>query len=296
MACFAEAAITSFKKSRKRSLRALDNKGMTSTVKHQSRGRRKNDLTKGFARRGFEKYLRWLSRPPDDSFSMVEDFVRESRPANPEATSAALLCVLDEIRSWRHFIEGSWICGASHQVDHHYWGQGFGYRRTLNLVERWIRWMHRERGLHEWDLERLLMTIDDYREGYGGQRRRPGGFVERGMAFDDVAACVDEYLESRVCSSAERPLLESSIHLFALRASEDDFVRFGALDVVNFAAELCTDEVAGFVMEAEVRSALFLNGASFYRWLGRSGKLRADRAEVISAELEKFAFGFGGLG
>jgi hypothetical protein len=265
---------------------------MSTTTKSRSRARTTKHQSTGFALRGFETHVSELAMPHDAILAMVEAFVEDRGPTDPEGTSAVLLCALDLVYGRRSFLEGDWILLATTHVYCHFWGKGFGALRTLTLLEGFVLWLHRRGEVHAWDVERFLGMIDDQRWAAGGKRRRPEGTVERGMAFDDVSACVDEYLADIEHPGVEHSLIRASIDLVAVHASEDGFVRFGAFDAVDFTADLCEADAETGLIEPAARKALFIVAASFYRWLGRSGKLRADRAEILSSDLGRFALVF----
>jgi len=245
------------------------------------------------AERAWSRHTMTLA-PPEPWFDVVEEFVGDVKPKNPELSCAALLLPLELARSWDSFIEGGWIRLASVHVYCYGEGRGLGPMFVLRTIERFARWMGARGGIVRWDEKRLLHIVDQERRANGGTPRGAAAAHDTPVPRPDVRGRVlEQFASSSHARGLPEPLLGPALQLAAIpsTAPRTQVVRFGALDpyelllLMGDSADVVgdsdPDELAAFDL------VIYRILVAFYRWLGDTGRLEPSRADEIARGLER---------
>lgn len=226
-----------------------------------------------------------MPRPPhDEDVQIVERFIEATHPKRRQETAAVLLLALDVAGDRASFLDGHWITTATMHVYTWYDGPGFRARATIALIERFIDWLFAAGELELRDRSRLFVMADEARAAVGAPRRRPGAIVEHSHRhdFDHV---VEAFAREGDLSAFAKELAEPAIQLLRTVLTRDEgpllFGRFRA-DVDIAWLHAVRPRTA---QEREADRQLLAIWASFYAWLGATGRLAPERALAIEREL-----------
>jgi hypothetical protein len=232
-----------------------------------------------------------LAWAPERWFDLVEAFVAETRPKNPELTCSGLLLALDNARGWDQFVEGGWVSLVTVHVYVYGDVPGLGGVRVLGVVEKFVRWLRAHDLLHAWDERRLLAEIDQARLAVGAKAKGTAPAHDRCYRADQLDALASEF---HAAGSKELPesLVRAIVRLggSAARLEGTELVRFGALDpyelplLMSDAAQADNqDPIDAQIFDRMVYAVLY----GFYQWLADAGRLERERAEEIARVLAK---------
>lgn len=226
-----------------------------------------------------------LPRPPHEAdVEIVERFIEATRPKRRAETAAVLLLALDVVRDRASFLEGHWISTATTHVYTWYDGPGFRALATIALIERFIDWLFAEGQLEVRDHSRLFAMADEARAAVGAPRRRPGAIVEPSHRHD-FDRLVESFVREGNLSDFARGLAGSAIRLLRTVVTRDEGpILFGRL---RPAVDVPWVQGVGprTLEDREADRQLVAIWASFYAWLGATGRLAPEQALAIEREL-----------
>ncbi len=242
---------------------------------------------------GWETPVLVWSEVPAARFDLVEEHVRQVRPAHPEATSAALLLALELAPTWEQFLEAQWVGQVPVHHYTHFEGGGIGDVRALAIVERFVRWLGGFGGLEPWDEARLLHAVEQARRSVAATPRELPSAHDQVVRLEDVCTrVIAPFAATAAPSGFPLGFVEAAATALAPLAVAPNtrLVRFGALDPLALFHALFGAAERGDVTVAEptrfghdvLRVAI-----AFYRWLAATGRLEASRAQAIAYELEQ---------
>lgn len=225
--------------------------------------------------------------PREEDLDLVEAFVESTGPSRSEETCAVLLLALDVVVDRARMLEGGWITTAVTHVHTHYRGGGFGALKTIDLIERFFRWIHEKGWLDDYDYERLLAKADDARTCVGGARRRPATFIE--PCHDrDIEQLTQRFVAEGELSPFARELAPQAIRVLKTYVTSDGGpLLFGRLQPALQAPWMVAEPQSPNDLEADRQ--LCAIWACFYRWLGATGQLAPERATRLERELLRLA-------
>jgi len=193
-------------------------------------------------------------------------------------------CVLSHVHSWAEFLGGGFLALAPLYVK---FETSYRAGRTYQLLERFVRWMHAQHELTDWQRDVLLREIE--RQRYCHQLRAELPPAMELLLCDQAVARLarelaptfeDPALAHEGVVAAALRCLQSHLDL-QLGASRHPPV--GSLDPDRMVRDVA--ELAGDNIDLERDQALFTTLARFYEWAGKTGRLEPTRAATIASVL-----------
>jgi hypothetical protein len=226
----------------------------------------------------------------------VEQFLADRPPKRPELACAVLLLTLDLAPGWDKLRDGDWIDLASAHVYAYFDGSGYGPARIHHLMERFVRWLHERGSLDAWEHRYLLHHIDCSRDAHGLALKGHPVVKELHLPrfrIDELAAL---FAEDLGLGREEQGFAKVVLRGVAAAAGSDCVIaRFGSLVPEEMAVwmrerrpnvrELDLDPSTIAELDRDVLSC----AATFYRWLGETGRLDAERADDLANRLGRLA-------
>lgn len=223
--------------------------------------------------------------PHEELADLVEAFVADEAPRPAEAAAAVVSLALACIPDRASLLDGEWILTGLAQVRDYYTGGGFGDRRTLALIERVLGWMYRRGSLTADEHSRLLGKADLARVAIKLAPKRPLVRLEPSYphGIEQVAAA---FLRESKLSPLSRRLARGALGVLESALQMDR----GPLIFGRLAPTLLPLLFAGETEEERDMERHMANlWGCFYRWLGDTGRMDAQRARAIERELLPYA-------
>ncbi|GAB5541955.1 MAG: hypothetical protein RLO52_28960 [Sandaracinaceae bacterium] len=226
---------------------------------------------------------------------VVDTFVLERPPTDPDLAAEVLLVSLDNPRSWGDFVSGEWVTMVPTQI-YLWWEPGCGYRegRALALIDRFVRWLHGRGELSRWQIDRLLHAIDDARESVGLPRRTTINAHEWPLAPHELDRFAARFAES-LAHPVERDLAPGVVSMLSThlmyQLGQGRCHPFGSL-VPERVAEVFwspPEESGEEPVEADAAATFFSISAAFYRFLASEGRLEPSQAQYLATTFSRLA-------
>ena len=230
-----------------------------------------------------------LPLPPDAAIADAEAFVEGVVPRGRD--EAAVVWLL----AWRMmprpktppFPGDCWIGNALSEVYCYFDGRGYGERRTLQLLERWARWLRATGVIDSEAMEDLLGDIDATRISYGHSLKR----APRPRPFEPIS--IELAVRKHFPDPGERRW--AAIALQTTLAFLDEVQRrpgrLHALDPEAFALDLRAMLEGGDNPNLGAPAMVLGTTATLYRELAGSRALPAPIAHALADRLERLALG-----
>lgn len=238
------------------------------------------------AERAWHVHTCGCAGPPERWFDLAEQFVAVARPKNPERTCAALLLALDNAGGWEDFLRGGWTGLIQPHVYVYSMSRGLAPLMAVGVAERFVKWLGKERFLHEWDARRLLSALDRERLAAGATPKGAAPAHDTCVPLSEIGEVVAAFCDDLVADAPPRDLIAAAVRLGAIAsvAPETELVRFGALDPYELSLMMADaarnegdDPAAVQSFDQMIYSILI----DFYGWLGRTARLTPSRAAEI---------------
>lgn len=216
---------------------------------------------------------------------LVEGFVSSRSFRDPEEVIDVMLHVLARVRSWADFVSGGFLFLAPLEVKGHF---RYGAGRTFQLFEGFVRWMHAQDEITDWQRDVLLFEIATQRYCHRVRPERPPGVMELSLPDHQIPKIARE-----LAPTFEDPVLaDEGMVISALRCLQghlemhlgpSQWPPVGSLDP----HQLIRDSTSFAQTRAhhESNRALFATLARFYDWAGKTERLQGKRAAEIAAVL-----------
>ncbi|MCB9600094.1 MAG: hypothetical protein H6721_00665 [Sandaracinus sp.] len=218
----------------------------------------------------------------------IDGFLATRSLANPEEAAYVMRRVLSEVRSWASFVSGEFLALAPTYVGHR---TSYRAGRTYQLFERFVRWMHTQREVTDWQRDVLLREIERQRYCEGLRTELPPA-LELTLSDYDIPRFARELaptFEDPVL--ADEGLVASALRCLQshlkLQLGESRHPPVGSLDPHQLVRDV--SEGVEDASDHEHNQALFTMLSVFYEWAGKSGRLERGRAAALASTLASAA-------